>query len=121
MSSGSRMDENGQWIYYDWPAADTQAQITLPANADKIWVIDRIDFGFDSIPAAAKELTVNFSGSADWALPVTSDGPHSWVSKDADYVAVRGDRETAVTITLAADTGGAKGYLNVWAHLERFV
>ena len=114
MADGDLSLGRGQKVHWSWPAANTQAAITLAApGAKRYWVIDRIDFGFDVAPAAAKELSLTFGSTAAWKVPIAAAGAMSYRAKG-----MIGPVNTAVTIALAADTGGAKGYLNVVAHQE---
>ena len=101
--------------YYHHPVANTAAVVTLAApGSDLCWVIEDILFGFDSIPAAAKEFSIAFGGEAAIKIPISS----SDAKRVAPLGGLRGKANQEVVITLAADTGGAKGYLNAQCRSE---
>jgi len=96
-------------IFYDYPVANTKAEIVLPApGSDYCWVIEDILYGFDVAPAAAKTLTIKFGAVSAIVHPVTAfDG-----KRYNPVGGLRGKSNEAVTITLAADSGGAIGYIS---------
>jgi len=110
MASGSL--PNGIHTYYwDWPAANTVAEIGIPApGAGNVIVLDEILFGYNLTPIAATELAVALDGNDTIKIPVTDPGAHRYPG-----TRLIGADGSAVKITLPADSGGAKGYLNVQA------
>ena len=99
---------------YHAPNADTAAIVTIPAIADGYHVIDSIDAGFDSAPAAAKKLNVTFGGVEKWAIDIPAN---IGACKPPPFTFPRGlytgtDNEEVI-VTLAADNGGAKGKVAV--------
>ncbi len=101
--------------YYHHPAADTAAVITLAApGSDLCWVIEDILLGFDNVPVAAKEFSIAFGGEAAIKIPISSND----AKRVAPLGGLRGKANQEIVITLTADTGGAKGYLNAQCRQE---
>ena len=101
--------------FYDYPAADTAAVITLTVRTEgRIWAIEDIVFGYDTAPAAAKELVISAGGTDVVKIPVTTEEGKRFIPVGGLKRAITEE----VVITLAADTGGAKGYLFVQVRPE---
>jgi len=100
-----------------WPDANTQAVIDLPAPATGWrWKIAEILFGYSVMPAAAAELAIQLDGTDTIKVPIVVDGAHRYAPPGG----LEGMEATAIKITLTADTGGAKGYLNAMAQQVPF-
>ena len=112
MASGSRMDGNGNYVFWDWPAANVDAVVYLPPAGDKMrWVISQVDFGFDAIPASPVDLEYQLAAqTANWKVPVDDSGPRTW--RPAGQV-VGGEPNASVTIKLPAGGAAVTGKLNV--------
>ena len=92
-------------------AADTDVVVTIAADSDHAWVIERIDLSYDDTPTGGK-LTISDGISDTWEVDFTSGGAGVFNgSGQAPYIGVKG---SAVTITLAAGGTGVAGKLNVF-------
>lgn len=92
------------------PVANTAAVVTLAADTEAYHVIDSIHASFDAAPAAAKKINVTFGGVEKWGQEVAVQGTWEFLFPRGLYT---GTKNEAVVITLAADTGGASGRMNV--------
>lgn len=119
MATDSLSLADGQLVsrYWHWPDANTQAKVELTAPATGWrWKIEEILFGYSAMPAAAAELAIQLNAADTIKIPVVNDGPHAYTPVGG----VEGLAATAITVTLTADTAGAKGYLNVKARQVPF-
>ena len=90
------------------------AVVTIAADAEQVWVVDSIYFGFTADPAAAVLLTVAIGGSTVFQIPITKGGAGVIPFRTADDEGLYGAKNQAVVVTLeASGTGGTIGYLNV--------
>jgi len=106
----------GQGLSSSCCAANTALVVTIPAPGDNLAiVIDQIDYGFDFTPTRSKDLSIVSNGVEVWRVPVITGGLQLPI-KPPQILRVE---NVAVVVTLPADTGGAKGYLNVWYHVDR--
>jgi len=114
MASGNRVDQFGQFIYWDnRDVANEAATITLPAPAsDRCWVIDDILFGYENTPVTTRALNIDLGTDQinDWTQEAGMKHSNS-------HGFVRGESGVAVTVTLEADNVGL-GKLEVRARLE---
>ena len=113
MTTESLSLADGQLIsrFRHWPEANTAAEVELTAPATgRRWRIEEILFGYN-LPAPTGELAIQLDGADTIKIPVVDDGPAQY----APAGGIEGLEATAIKVTLAADTGGAKGYLNVKA------
>lgn len=109
----SRTDVFGQGLYSEVATAGAEASVDLDAPGEsRAWVIDQVDFGYSAAPAAAEELVISISGVDCWRVPVTVAGVQTWKPN----MAVMGDRNGGVSVSLTAGGGVEVAYLNVFAH-----
>lgn len=110
---------DGQLVsrFRHWPDANTAAVLDLPAPATGTrWKVEEILFGYNAMPVAAAELAIQLDGTDTIKIPIVVDGAHRYAPPGG----LKGLEATAIKITLTADTGGAKGYLNAMARQVPF-
>lgn len=95
---------------YDAPSSDTAAVVTIAAATDDLWAIDEIHVSLSADFAAAKKLNVTFGGNEKFAVDLIAKGLYRIrFSKGL----MTGTKNEEVIVTLAADSGGASGSVNV--------
>lgn len=94
------------------PAATTAAVVTIAADADHFWVIDRVDVSFDQDPTSAETLTIAINAVTVWKIDI----PNGWADGHLGFLFPHGLYTTvknqAVTVSLSAPTAGT-GKVNV--------
>lgn len=97
---------------YHAPAADTAAIVTIAADAAEAWVIKKIIFSLSAAFTAVTKLNVTFGGVEKFAVDVSIGGVGPYTIDLSPGLWNRTKNEAAV-VTLAADSGGDSGSVNV--------
>lgn len=93
-------------------ADNTAAAVTVAADTDEFWVVDRIDWSYDAAPTGGL-LTIAYGTSPTtvWQVDITAAGP-GFVNFDRGLHNAATKNEQLV-VTLAAGGAGIGGELNV--------
>lgn len=96
----------------DHPVATTEALVTISADTDHFWVIDRVDVSFDQDPGSVESLTIAINAVTVWKVEI----PNGWTGGPLGFVFPHGLYTTVknqdVTVSLSAPTAGT-GKVNV--------
>lgn len=95
---------------YHAPAADTAAVVTIAAATDDIWVIKKIIFSLSAAFTAVTKLNVTFAAAEKFAIDVQAAGVYVL---DLEPGLTNNTKNEAAVVTLAADSGGDSGSVNV--------
>lgn len=93
------------------PNADTAAIATVAAVAGEIHVLKWIHFSYDVAPGAAKTLIVEIDSTTEWQIDIPAAAITKTIPFPGGLCSVTGNEE--LKVTLAADSGGAKGKVNI--------
>lgn len=95
---------------YDFPAANTNAVVTLAATSGVIHVIKKISGSYSGTLASAPyTLTVAIGGTTVWSVALSAVGTFDFDFPDG----LHGAENTAVVVTLPAGGASGTGKLNV--------
>jgi hypothetical protein len=104
---------------YHHPAANTAAVCTCAAAANEVWVLDRIDWSYDTTPPNIEDLKVEINSVTVWhiefAIPASADIlRHGSVDfRNGSKGGLYGEKNQELKVTLSAAGGAIKGKLNI--------
>lgn len=87
--------------------------ITITANADHYWVIDRIDVSISGVPAAETTLTITFGGAIEWEHEITSGGFGPIPFHNCPIFAADRKKNEEMIVELSAPGGSLTGQITV--------
>lgn len=111
--------DSGAQVYQldDQPLVNVAAVHTIAADANQFWVIDSIEWSYDSVPTGGR-LSITIGGTLVFDVDITAAGPGHFDWSHAPRftnLLNKGQplKNEAVVITLASGGASAIGNLNV--------
>jgi hypothetical protein len=101
------------------PAADTAAVVTVPAAANEVWVLDRIDWSYEKPSSTKEELKVEINSVKVWAIDIALvANANGLVRGNVDFRqggkgGLYGAKNQELKVTLSAGAGTVIGKVNI--------